>query len=58
MMLMASVILFQNFAASYTSFLSVVTLYQPFDNIKTLYTDTEYLVGTRQGSAIYDMFKV
>ena len=57
-MLFSSVILFQNFAASYTSFLSVVTQFTPFKNFEQLYLDTDYMIGTREGVAMYGMFKV
>ena len=58
LILFGGVVLFQNFAASYTSFLSVVTLYEPFENVETLYKLTKYTVGTRAGSALHEMFKV
>jgi len=56
--LSSSVILFQNFAASYTSFLSVVKPYKPFADIEDLYKDTDIIIGTRKGVAMFDLFKV
>ena len=58
MILLSSVVLFQNFAASYTSFLSVVAPLEPFDSVKTLWSDTNTIIGTREGVAMYDMFIV
>ena len=55
---LGSVLLFQNFSASYTSFLSVVTEFQPFDGIQNLYEDTEFEVGTPEGWVTREMFKV
>ena len=57
-MFFSSVVLFQNFAASYTSFLSVVTQFTPFENFEQLYKNTDYMIGTRKGVAMYGMFKV
>ena len=55
---LGSVLLFQNFSASYTSFLSVVTEYKPFDGMQSLYEDTEFDVGTPEGWVTVEMFKV
>ena len=54
----SGVILFQNFSASYTSFLSVVKQAKPFDNLKELYDKNEFTVGTPEGWATKDIMKV
>ena len=56
--LFSGVILFQNFAASYTSYLSVVKEHTPFDSIQSLYEDTDFIIGTNNGTAYFEMFKV
>ena len=53
-----SVVLFQNFSASYTSFLAVVAEKQPFDSLQTLYEDTNFKIGTPAGWATVEMFEV
>ena len=53
-----SVIIFQNFSASYTSFLSVVTERKPFDSLQSLYEDTEFSIGVPEGWVTIEMMKV
>jgi len=55
--LFGSVLLFQGFSASYTSFLSVTTQLKPFETVEQLYSDTDYKVGTREGVAAAAMFR-
>ena len=58
MMMVSSVVLFENFGASYTSFLSVVTQSKPFDSVEELYTKTEYKIGDKGGTNQKINFKV
>ena len=58
MMMLTSVVLFENFGASYTSFLSVVTQSKPFDSVEELYTKTEYKIGDKGGTNQKINFKV
>ena len=58
MMMVSSVVLFENFGASYTSFLSVVTQSSPFDSVEELYTMTEYKIGDKGGTNQKINFKV
>ena len=52
------VVLFQNFSASYTSFLSVVRQQKPFDSLKELYEKDEYIAGVPEGWTTKDILKV
>ena len=52
------VLLFQNFSASYTSFLAVTTEYKPFDSLQDLLENTDYSIGTPKGYATKEMFQV
>ena len=56
-MFLASVVLFESFSASYTSFLSVVKEAQPFETISEL-EQTSYLIGAQSGTAFQSMFSV
>ena len=58
MMMLTSVVFFENFGASYTSFLSVVTQSKPFDSVEELYTKTEYKIGDKGGTNQKINFKV
>ena len=48
-MMVTSVVLFENFGASYTSFLSVVTQSTPFQTSEELYSNTQYKIGDKGG---------
>ena len=52
------VLLFQNFSASYTSFLAVTTEYKPFNSLQDLLENTDYSIGTPKGYATKEMFQV
>ena len=56
--MVTSVVLFENFGASYTSFLSVVTQSSPFDSVEELYTMTDYKIGDKGGTNQKINFKV
>ena len=56
-MFLSSVVLFESFSASYTSFLSVINQAQPFENIDQL-EKTSYTVGAQAGTAYRSMFGV
>ena len=56
-MMVASVVLFENFSASYTSFLSVVTQAKPFETIAGL-EQTSFTIGAQAGTAYRTMFTV
>ena len=58
LMMVTSVVLFENFGASYTSFLSVVTPSVPFRTVEELYTNTEYKIGDKGGTNQRINFKV
>ena len=58
MMMVTSVVLFENFGASYTSFLSVVTQATPFQTVEELYTNTQYKIGDKGGTNQRINFKV
>ena len=58
MIFFGCVIIFQNFSASYTSFLAVITEKQPFTDLQTLYQDTDFTIGTPEGWATIEMFRV
>lgn len=57
MMMVSSVVLFENFNASYTSFLSVVSQAEPFHTIQEL-DQTGLTIGAAKGTAFQTMFKV
>ena len=57
-MMVSSVVLFENFGASYTSFLSVVSQSKPFDSVEELYTKTDYKIGDKGGTNQKINFKV
>ena len=46
-MMVSSVVLFENYAASYTAFLAVVRLAAPFDSLLDMYENTDYKIGAR-----------
>ena len=50
-MMVASVVIFETYAASYTSFLSVVKLSSPFRGLEELYTSTSHTLGSLSGGA-------
>ena len=52
------VVIFQNFNASYTSFLAVVTDKKPFETVQELYEDTDFTIGTPEGWASKEIFRV
>ena len=56
-MMVGSVIIFENFNASYTSFLSVVNQAKPFHTIEEL-DQTGLTIGAAKGTAFQTMFKV
>ena len=58
LIIFGSVAIFQNFSASYTSFLAVVKEAQPFTSSEDLYLNTEYIIGTPDGWATKDILKV
>ena len=49
--------MFQNFSASYTSFLSVIHELKPFETVEDLYSQTNYKVGVLAGTATQKNFK-
>ena len=55
--MVASVILFESFSASYTSFLSVVNQAKPFESIEEL-EKTSFTIGAQVGTAYRNMFMV
>lgn len=57
-MIFGGVLLFQNFSASYTSFLAVTTEYKPFTSLQDLLENTDYFIGTPKGYATREMFQV
>ena len=54
-MMVSSVIIFENYAASFTSFLSVVKLFTPFETLEDLYKKTSYKIGSIQGTSYKSM---
>ena len=56
-MFLASVVLFNVFSASYTSFLSVVKTAQPFSNIQEL-EKSSFRIGAPPGSTYKTNFEV
>ena len=56
-MFLSSVVLFESFNASYTSFLSVVSQATPFETLAQL-EDTNFVVGAMVGNPIQTMFRV
>ena len=56
-MFYSSVMLFNAFSASYTSFLSVVQVAQPFNSISEL-EKTDYIIGGPSGSSYKSNFEV
>ena len=56
-MFLCSVVLFESFSASYTSFLSVVTQATPFETLTQL-EDTSFVVGAMEGGTIRTLFRV
>ena len=56
-MMLASVVLFENYSASYTSFLSVVNEAKPFDTLDKL-EQSPFTVGAQMGTAYQNMFRV
>ena len=58
LVIFGGVLLFQNFSASYTSFLAVTTEYKPFTSLQDLLENTDYFIGTPKGYATREMFQV
>ena len=56
-MMLASVLLFESFNASYTSFLSVVTIFNPFQTLADL-EQTNFIIGAQALTAYRNMFVV
>ena len=56
-MMLASVVLFESFNASYTSFLSVVNIFNPFQTLQDL-EQTSFIIGAQEGTAYRNMFIV
>ena len=56
-MMVASVILFESFNASYTSFLSVVNIFNPFETLTDL-EQTSFIIGAQELTAYRSMFIV
>lgn len=48
-MMISSVVIFENYAASYTAFLAVLKLSTPFENLHDLYTKTTFKLGSLRG---------
>ena len=44
-MMVSSVVVFENYAASYTAFLAVVKLAVPFTSVRDMYRSTDYKIG-------------
>ena len=57
-MMIASVVIFENYSASYTSFLSVVQMEEPFKSVLELYSKTGFNIGSMKGSAYRTNFEV
>ena len=55
LMMVASVVIFENYAASFTAFLSVVKLSVPFSNLEELYSQTDYRLGSISGMSYKDI---
>ncbi len=55
MMMVSSVVIFENYAASYTAFLAVVKLVVPFETVMGMYKNTDYKIGSPVGTA-YQQF--
>ena len=49
--MISSVVFFENYAASFTALLSVVKLAAPFADLKDLYENTDYKIGSVPGTA-------
>ena len=58
LVIFGGVLLFQNFSASYTSFLAVTTEKVPFNSLQDLLENTDYFIGTPKGYATREMFQV
>ena len=56
-MMLSSVVLFENYSASYTSFLSVVNEAKPFETLDQL-EKSSFMVGAQMGTAYRNMFIV
>ena len=56
-MFLSSVVIFESFNASYTSFLSVVSQATPFETLGQL-EQTNFVVGAMIGNPIQTMFRV
>ena len=50
-MMVSSVVVFENYAASYTAFLAVVKLAVPFTSVRDMYRSTDYRIGAPVGTA-------
>ena len=57
LMMVSSVVVFENYAASYTAFLAVVKLAVPFTSVRDMYRSTDYKIGAPVGTA-YKQFLV
>ena len=55
---LASLVTFSAYSASLTSFLAVVKVSIPFEDLKSMYESTNYRVGSLGGTAFDDLFKV
>ena len=56
-MFLSSVVLFESFSASYTSFLSVVSQATPFETLAQL-EQTNFVVGAMEGGTLRTLFRV
>ena len=54
-MMISSVVIFENYSASFTAFLSVVKLSLPFDSLDDLYTGTSFRLGSLAGGSFKDI---
>jgi hypothetical protein len=57
MMMISSVVIFENYAASYTAFLAVVKLVVSFETVMGMYKNTDYKIGSPVGTA-YKQFLI
>ncbi len=53
-----SSLIFAAYSAAFTSFLAVFRVKLPFDSFRTLYSQTDYKVGSLRGTAYDDVFRV
>ena len=57
-MMIASVVVFESYCASYAAFLNVVQLSSPFDSVADLYANTGFKVGGIKGTSYKSTFVV